>query len=80
MSRSAFQLCHGFIEHFPPIQNLELVALKRDDYGKFHKGDSYLVVNASEYGKPGGMLDIVSVYSILVHDRLGLVFTNMSVS
>ncbi|XP_063843292.1 advillin-like isoform X2 [Scylla paramamosain] len=40
------------------VENLELVALKREDYGKFHKGDSYLVVNASEYGKPGGMQDI----------------------
>ncbi|MPC88111.1 hypothetical protein E2C01_083004 [Portunus trituberculatus] len=45
------------------VENLELVALKRDDYGKFHKGDSYLVVNASEYGKPGGMQDTVSVHS-----------------
>ncbi|KAK7083781.1 hypothetical protein SK128_018797, partial [Halocaridina rubra] len=39
------------------VENLELVLLKREDYGKFHKGDSYLVFSASEYGKPAGMLD-----------------------
>lgn len=40
------------------VENLELVALKREEYGKFHKGDSYLLVSACEYGKPAGMEDI----------------------
>ncbi|KAG0721754.1 Advillin [Chionoecetes opilio] len=40
------------------VENLELVALKREDYGKFHRGDSYLVLGGTEYGKPAGMEDI----------------------
>ncbi|XP_063596642.1 advillin-like [Penaeus indicus] len=39
------------------VENLQLVALKREDYGKFHKGDSYIIFSASEYGKPAGMDD-----------------------
>lgn len=39
------------------VENLQLVALKREEYGKFHKGDSYIVFSASEYGKPAGMDD-----------------------
>lgn len=40
------------------VESLELVALRREDYGKFYKGDSYLVLSGSEYGKPAGMDDI----------------------
>lgn len=39
------------------IEDLELVPLKRDDYGKFHRGDSYVVLSIAEYGKPAGMHD-----------------------
>lgn len=39
------------------VEDLQIVPLKRDDYGKFHKGDSYLVLSASEFGKPAGMDD-----------------------
>lgn len=37
------------------------MALKREDYGKFYKGDSYIIISGSEYGKPAGMDDIVSL-------------------
>ncbi|XP_069174423.1 villin-1 isoform X2 [Procambarus clarkii] len=40
------------------VEDLELVPLKRDDYGKFHKGDSYVILSASEHGKPAGMDDM----------------------
>ncbi|KAK8742675.1 hypothetical protein OTU49_001619 [Cherax quadricarinatus] len=40
------------------VEELELVPLKRDDYGKFHQGDSYVILSVSEVDKPAGMDDL----------------------
>ncbi|XP_066975023.1 villin-1-like isoform X2 [Macrobrachium rosenbergii] len=39
------------------VEDLQLVPLKREDYGKFHKGDSYLVLSMGEFNKPAGVDD-----------------------
>uniref|UniRef100_A0A2P2I1V0 Advillin-like n=1 Tax=Hirondellea gigas TaxID=1518452 RepID=A0A2P2I1V0_9CRUS len=37
------------------VQNLGLVPVPTADYGKFHKGDSYVIYSAAEYGTSGGV-------------------------
>ncbi|XP_037086795.1 LOW QUALITY PROTEIN: villin-1-like [Pollicipes pollicipes] len=37
------------------VENMVLVPLPRDQYGKFHRGDSYVVLSVSEPGQAGGV-------------------------
>ncbi|XP_043192707.1 advillin-like [Amphibalanus amphitrite] len=37
------------------VEKMALVPLPRDQYGKFYRGDSYVILNVSEGRKPGGV-------------------------
>ncbi|CAL4065730.1 unnamed protein product [Meganyctiphanes norvegica] len=57
------------------VENMKLVELPKDQYGKFYKGDSYLIYAASEYGRPAGISDVPHIprgsLDIHIHFWLG---------
>jgi len=40
------------------VENFELVPIPLEDYGKFYKGDSYIVFSAAEFGQPTGVNEV----------------------
>ena len=48
------------------LQNLKVIPLPREQYGKFYKGDSYIIYAASDPGNPPGVSDMVYICILVI--------------